>query len=58
MRCVGDVNMFIGSCATQRKKKVDDLQAELFKLEEKLFTLEKELQCAQMGREKSVSAKP
>ena len=50
--------MFIGSCATQRKKKVDDLQAELFKLEEKLFTLEKELQCAQMGREKSVSAKP
>lgn len=43
--------------ATQRKKKVDELQSELVKLEEKLLILEKELQLVQMGREKSVSTK-
>lgn len=44
-------------CIAQRKKKVDELQCELVKLEEKLLNLEKELQHVQMGREKSVSTK-
>lgn len=44
---------FPSKASNKRKKKVDELQSEVHKLDEKLSVLEKELELAQMGREKS-----
>eukprot|EP00731_Ephydatia_muelleri_P023707 Em0015g1290a len=46
---------FPSKASNKRKKKVDELQCELVKLEEKLLNLEKELQHVQMGREKKIA---